>query len=1331
MQHDQIRFQEQIERNAFADDNDTSKAPEPRLRVNRATLSMRITMRTAGVVLLYIFSAIHFAQGQPVLEFKRVINLWPTIESYFSATCNGQFLVLNDTANISLKEDEFSVKNYMLDCPDPNVRAPISVSLAVGFRSASSSVVNTVKDAAKAFIDSLDGVNDEAAVIAFSDRAEITQSMTNDRTLLKSAIDGLTANSTSYALSDGIYTSLIETINYGSNQYRAVIVFSLAWNNVGIIFPGDIIGLALRNHVRIFVIDLGSVDNEGSKVITLSTGGKYYLVPNYNDVASTYQEILGIIRRGFDECSATYQTTCMDGSRRTVELGVKDVCGGSTQRTKTYRSPTDTSTWRTIDVRLQSAVARPPDTIVVPLELHSSLAVGEFFFPGTASFTLDTMGFNPSDALTFLDAVAPLGTLLSQAGLSYQFSQNTLTINTSTALSIQGTGTLCYLRFLPKPLDTNTQVSLRMSKWTFTKGCLRILPAQTDITVIPPIPDLACRIHATSALALDYVNLDYAPNPLPVKVTVINNGQYPVKNVTARIMFDTTYFAFVLGSEVEQKVYPELMQPGNQAETTWYLHVKRQRKDDTTGVRVELIFMGNTEAECEKKIFVPSAAKRLGCTVTMSVLGIDSTSGKYTPNPIIVTSVITNIGIEAVSDPAANILLPPEAAFTGPNPQTGVIRPLSKKILQAQERDTIQWAIGIGVQSPPKTIRFVVEPYSLLDTIVNSCFVFIDLPRSIPVLEVATRKQHVTIDSVRGGYTPIPFTLGALVSNKGIEPAENATVTLNLSPGLQLAPGETATKSLASSLSPRKADSVFWQVLAAPASVQRVLPFSVHTRSDRSIETIAQDSVLLPPMFPVFDATCTAPAKLVRTGPSGTFAPNPFTVEIRCRNVGSYEARNVSATVTLHQDVELVTPTEPLTKTFTPSTMGIHQLGDPIPMLSWQVRYTGNPQADTPLRFPFIVNATNPLDTVTLSHGPLVCATMAPGDTVTVRFACDLDAPDRLTSNGKILSPNPAVVSYSVVNLAGYARTLERVRLDIPQSDIDSVDAGTPPARTPNVVMQHGDTARFTWLVTFSGRLNARSVPMTATAHFDFGDSIMCTKSVVIEPLAANVLCTLASSAGSIRYRTDSLRYDPQTFLVRTEVENTGGVRLTNVRAMLEWTDPSGLSMIEFDPGYPDNSNPKRSDALEAGSKETFDWGLRMTPNVFAQDTVRVCFTLRHWSDQTPVVANACRTCVTIEPKITVGVMSESRPESVMLHQNHPNPTDHETTISFTLKQREIVRLEILDLYGRKVSVLSDGAFEAGSYRVRADTRMLKNGVYAYVLHTGSRIQSRMMIVSR
>jgi hypothetical protein len=42
------------------------------------------------LLVLALLSTTTLTKGQPVLNFKRVVNNWPTIELYFSVACNGQ-----------------------------------------------------------------------------------------------------------------------------------------------------------------------------------------------------------------------------------------------------------------------------------------------------------------------------------------------------------------------------------------------------------------------------------------------------------------------------------------------------------------------------------------------------------------------------------------------------------------------------------------------------------------------------------------------------------------------------------------------------------------------------------------------------------------------------------------------------------------------------------------------------------------------------------------------------------------------------------------------------------------------------------------------------------------------------------------------------------------------------------------------------------------------------------------------------------------------------------------------------------------------------------------
>jgi len=81
----------------------------------------------------------------------------------------------------------------------------------------------------------------------------------------------------------------------------------------------------------------------------------------------------------------------------------------------------------------------------------------------------------------------------------------------------------------------------------------------------------------------------------------------------------------------------------------------------------------------------------------------------------------------------------------------------------------------------------------------------------------------------------------------------------------------------------------------------------------------------------------------------------------------------------------------------------------------------------------------------------------------------------------------------------------------------------------------------------------------------------------------------------------------------------------------------------------------------------------------------------------------------------------EQKPKIFKLYQNYPNPFNPSTTISFNLPDESRVMLEIYDITGRKIRVLAEGRYPAGSHRVVWDGRdsngqAVASGVYAYRL---------------
>ena len=88
------------------------------------------------------------------------------------------------------------------------------------------------------------------------------------------------------------------------------------------------------------------------------------------------------------------------------------------------------------------------------------------------------------------------------------------------------------------------------------------------------------------------------------------------------------------------------------------------------------------------------------------------------------------------------------------------------------------------------------------------------------------------------------------------------------------------------------------------------------------------------------------------------------------------------------------------------------------------------------------------------------------------------------------------------------------------------------------------------------------------------------------------------------------------------------------------------------------------------------------------------------------------------------------------LHQNHPNPFNPNTTISFNLRERGHASLAVYDVAGRLVRVLIDGVKEAGPHDVNWDGkdntgRGVASGVYFYRLEAGSFTETKKMVLLR
>jgi hypothetical protein len=94
-----------------------------------------------------------------------------------------------------------------------------------------------------------------------------------------------------------------------------------------------------------------------------------------------------------------------------------------------------------------------------------------------------------------------------------------------------------------------------------------------------------------------------------------------------------------------------------------------------------------------------------------------------------------------------------------------------------------------------------------------------------------------------------------------------------------------------------------------------------------------------------------------------------------------------------------------------------------------------------------------------------------------------------------------------------------------------------------------------------------------------------------------------------------------------------------------------------------------------------------------------------------------------------VSVNNQSAPIQYILYQNYPNPFNPETNLSFSLKERDYVSLQIFDQLGRQVITLVSDQMSAGLHSITWDAHNIPSGIYYYRITIGNSIQTRSMLL--
>jgi Secretion system C-terminal sorting domain len=95
---------------------------------------------------------------------------------------------------------------------------------------------------------------------------------------------------------------------------------------------------------------------------------------------------------------------------------------------------------------------------------------------------------------------------------------------------------------------------------------------------------------------------------------------------------------------------------------------------------------------------------------------------------------------------------------------------------------------------------------------------------------------------------------------------------------------------------------------------------------------------------------------------------------------------------------------------------------------------------------------------------------------------------------------------------------------------------------------------------------------------------------------------------------------------------------------------------------------------------------------------------------------------------VSVEAVDNQISSEYLLEQNYPNPFNPSTTIQFSIPEQSIVKLEVFNTLGEKVSTLVSEELKAGNYKYDWNAENLSSGIYFYRLNTNNFSEKKKMI---
>lgn len=151
------------------------------------------------------------------------------------------------------------------------------------------SPIREAKEVMSNFIDSVQfDAGDMVELTSFATGVRLEEEFTDDESLLKQDVYGLTIGDMT-SLYDALYTAVERAAS--QTGARCVIAFTDGQDNYSNCTVDDVISIAQRYHIPVFIIGIGDIDYSDVSRIAAQTGGSYYNINEIYSLEDIYDEI--------------------------------------------------------------------------------------------------------------------------------------------------------------------------------------------------------------------------------------------------------------------------------------------------------------------------------------------------------------------------------------------------------------------------------------------------------------------------------------------------------------------------------------------------------------------------------------------------------------------------------------------------------------------------------------------------------------------------------------------------------------------------------------------------------------------------------------------------------------------------------------------------------------------------------------------------------------------------------------------------------------------------------------------------------------------------------